>query len=109
MGDPVSISIKQVSAVAKASVTKAIEQRAVQFPIPNYTVGFIPPHWWLGIVIRNPDSEITLADAQKLATNVQSGVASSMTALRGGTAGIIFVGGHVTIGFAPPPETVIQE
>jgi hypothetical protein len=67
------------------------------------------PYWWLGIVIRNPDSQITLAAAQKLATGVQSDVANSVAELRNGTAGIIFVGGHVTIGFAPPPETVIQE
>jgi len=109
MADPVSISVKQVSAVARASVKKAIEGSAAPFLIPNYTVGFIPPYWWLGIVIRNPDSQITLAAAQKLATGVQSDVANSVAELRNGTAGIIFVDGHVTIGFAPPPETVIQE
>jgi len=37
MADPVSISVKQVSAVAKASVKKAIEGSAAPFLIPNYT------------------------------------------------------------------------
>lgn len=109
MADPVSISVKQLTAAAKTSAESALKRHAATFAKPDYILGFVPPHWWLGIVIRNPDNKLTLADAQKLATDVQSGVANSITSLHGVTGGIIFVGGHVTVGFAPPPDVTVAE
>jgi len=110
MADPVSISVKQLTTAAKGSVAKALDQNKAKFANPDFIFGFLPPPWILGIVIRNVDENVTLADAEKLATDVQAAVSDSVPTLSGvGKAGIIFVGGHVTIGFAPPPETVIQE
>jgi len=109
MASPASISVKQLTAAAKSSAAKALQQHRAILPTPDYTVGFIPPYWWLDIVIRNPDSKLTLVDAQKLATDVQSGVANSIAPLRSGTGAIIFVGGHVTVGFAPPPDVTVTE
>jgi hypothetical protein len=108
MADPVSISIKHISATAKSSVAKALEQHRAAFPGPHYIFGFVPP-WWLGIVIRNPEGKITFADAQKLATDLQHSVAATSPALRGGKPGVVFGDGNLTIGFAPPEITVIEE
>jgi hypothetical protein len=105
MADPKSISVKQLSTSAKSSVAKAIAAHQTTFKNPNYTFGFVPPYWWLGIVIRNPDSGVTLAEAQKLASDV-----AGATGLRGGTPGCIIGGGHITVGFAPPLDvSAIEE
>ncbi len=108
MAGPASISVKQLTTAAKASVDKALKQHQA-FAAPGRIIGFVPPYWWLGIVIRNPDSKLTLAEAQELASEVQSGVGSSIAQVRNAPAGIIFVGGHVTVGFAPPPDVSVTE
>lgn len=109
MANPVSIPVKQLTAAAKHSAETALKRHAATFAKPNYIIGFVPPYWWLGIVIRNPDSKVTLAAAQSLATEVQGGIASSVKTLPGGAGGVIFGGGHVTIGFAPPPDVTLSE
>ncbi len=109
MADPAAISIKQVSTAARASLARVLEQHEAAFPKPDHILGFVPPYWWLGIVIRNPDNKLTLTAVQQVATDVQSGVASSVATMRSGTAGIIFVGGHVTIGFALQPDVILTE
>jgi hypothetical protein len=109
MAGPVSIPLEQLTAAAKSSVANALKRHEATFAKPDYVIGFVPPYWWLGIVIRNPDNKVTLADAQALATDVQSGVADSVKTLSAPAGGIIFVGGHVTIGFAPPPDVSVTE
>lgn len=109
MAGPVSIPVEQLTAAAKSSAANALKAHQATFAKPDCVIGFVPPYWWLGIVIRNPDNKVTLADAQALATDVQSGVARSVTSLSGAAGGIIFVGGHVTVGFAPPPDVTVTE
>ena len=110
MASPASLSVKDISAAAKSSVDKAIVKHKAAFPTPNYTIGYVPPYWWLGIVLENADNKVTLAQAQALATDVHSGLTSSVAAARGADAGIIFVGGHIICGYYPePPISVLQE
>jgi hypothetical protein len=111
MAKPVSLSVKQISAAAKASVARALEQHKAAFPNPDFRVGFIPPHCWFGFVVYNPlVDKLSLGDAQKLATDVHGGISASMSAVKGGIPGVISGGGHIICGFMPPPEVdVIEE
>ena len=113
MASPVSISVKSFSATAKASVTKALAARQAAFPKPNYRIGFAPP-WWLGIIIINPDEKVTLAAAQQLATDIQSGIGRATPTLTAGVAGapsVVYGGGHIICGFIRPPDlmSVLEE
>lgn len=107
MAGPASISVRQISEKAKSSVEKALHAHSATFPKPTYILGFRPP-WIIGIIIRNPPEKVTLADAQKLATEVQGGVAGAL-GMRGGKTNVLFDDGHLTIGFAPPEPVLLQE
>jgi hypothetical protein len=110
MAGPVSISVKQVSAAAKSTVAKVLEQHKTTFPKPDYVLGFYPPHWWLGIVIRNPDLDhVSLGEAQKVAVDLQRRVGSAVAATKGGKPGVVLAGGYLTIGFAPPEPIIFGE
>jgi hypothetical protein len=99
MARPVSISVGEISKVAKATVEKALAGHKAAFPvIPDHRIGFIPPHWWYGFVVFDaPIDKLGLADAQKLATEVQLGIAGSMASVKGGKPGVIFNDGNLTI------------
>ena len=110
MARPVSISVKQISAAAKGSVSKALEQHKAAFPSPDYRVGFIPPYYWFGFVVYNPLVEkLSVSEAQALATSVHGGIADSMSAVKGGVPGVIWGGGHIICGFLPPPDINVFE
>jgi hypothetical protein len=109
MAKPVSISAKDISAAAKTSVAKAIGRHKAAFPKPDYRFGFIPPYWWVGFILENAEGTLTFADAQTLATDVHSGIADSVSSVRGGTPGAIFSGGHIICGFLPPREINLIE
>jgi hypothetical protein len=110
MADPVSISLRQVSAAAKVTVAKALEQHQAKIPRPNYRLGYFPPHWWFGFVIYKPDlGQLSLGEAQKLATDVHTGIAASVAVTKGGKAGAFIGDGNLTIGFAPPIEINLIE
>jgi hypothetical protein len=110
MAKPVSISVKQISAAAKGSVAKALERRSTVLPKPNYRIGFIPPYWWLGVII-DPQGpvELSLAKGEELAKEVHGGIADAVSAVRGGIPGVISSGGHIICGFLPPPEVELIE
>jgi hypothetical protein len=111
MARPVSISVGEISKVAKATVEKALAGHKAAFPvIPDHRIGFIPPHWWYGFVMFDAQiDKLGLAEAQKLATEVQLGIAGSMASVKGGKPGVIFNDGNLTIGFAPPIEINLIE
>jgi hypothetical protein len=110
MTKPVSISVKEISAAAKGTVAKALEQHKAAFPKPDYRIGFVPPHWWFGFVIYNPHiGELTLSNAQKLATEVHRGIAGSASSVKGGKPGVMLEDGTLTIGFVPPIEINLIE
>jgi hypothetical protein len=103
-----SISAKQITGAAKKSVDRILAQNNLRAVRP-IIVGFVPPWWWCGFVIRKPD--IWSIDAtEKLAVDVHRGIATSVPAVRGGQAGALIVGGHITVGFIPPREiTALRE
>lgn len=110
MAKPVSLSVKQISAAAKDSVSKALQDHKAAFPNPDFRVGFIPPHCWFGFVVYNPlVDKLNAGDAQKLATDVHGSIAGSMSAVRGGIPGVILGGGHIICGFLPPPDVNVFE
>lgn len=110
MAGPESISAKQIAAAAKTSVTKALDKHGAKFPRPKYEIGFVPPWWWIGIIIRNPEVEqATLGDARKLASDIQRDIAGAVPAVTGGKAGAVIQDGFITVGFLPPKEILIQE
>lgn len=112
MAGPQAISVKQISEAARGSVAKVLEQHKAKFPKPDYLFGFYPPHWWLGIVIRNPDlTHVALGDAQKLANELQASIGGvSAAATRGAKpGGAVLSGGHLTLGFEPPEPVIFAE
>lgn len=108
MAGPQSISFRQISAAAKSSATKALEQNKLKLPHP-YVVGFLPPWWWCGIIWRNPIDQVTLGEAERLAADVHKGIAASVPGAKGGKPGVLAAGGFTTIGFAPPIEINVLE
>jgi hypothetical protein len=109
MADPRSISPKDITAVAKSTVAKVLERHQGNFPKPNYRFGFFPP-WWIGIVLTNPNlGKVNLAEAGKLAADLGQGVGSAVSALKGGgKPGVLLGDGHLTIGYAPPIDFLVE-
>jgi hypothetical protein len=108
MAGPVSLSLKDFSGAAKASVDKALAAHASVFPRPNYTIGFIPP-WWLGIILIDAAEKATVAQATALATDIQRGISGPAAELHGvskATPGCVCVGGHIICGFIRDPSAV---
>ena len=110
MPGPKSISVHKISDAARDTVAKVVAQHKAKLPIPDYRFGFFPPHWWLGIIIRNPDLEkITFGEANRLATDLAKGVGGVAAAgIKPGRPGAVLDNGHLTIGFAPPPEVLFE-
>jgi hypothetical protein len=109
MAGPQSISVKTISAAAKVSAAKAIEQRK-QFRLPTpYTLGYLPPWWWCGIIWRDPLGPIALGEAETLAAEVHAGIAAQVPAVKSSKPGVLTAGGFTTIGFAPPIEISVVE
>jgi hypothetical protein len=108
MAGPVRISVKDLSAKAKSSVSKALDTHVKAFPRPNYIFGFVPP-WWIGIVLNNPIETLTVADANKLAADIHGGVGPAVAALKGTRPGVMVGPGHIICGFIAPPEIVLEE
>jgi hypothetical protein len=110
MAGPQSISVRKISDAARGSVAKVLEQHKAKIPFPDFRFGFCPPHWWLGIIIRPPDlDKISLGDSQRLAVDLQRSVASAAGGgFKPGHPGVILGDGHLTIGFAPPPEVLFE-
>src|SRR2546430_1559398 len=106
MSRAVSISVGEITKTAKATVEKALAGHKASFPVnPTHRIGFIPPYWWYGFVIYDANlDKLGLGDAQKLATEVHHGIASSFASVKGGKPGVILGDGNLTIGFAPPVE-----
>src|SRR5262245_32847055 len=96
----VSISAKQITGAAKKSVDRVLVQNNLK-PLKPIIIGFIPPWWWCGFIIRNPDV-FTLQAADKLAVDIHKSVVDSVAGAKGGLPGVITTGGFTTIGFAPP-------
>jgi hypothetical protein len=111
MPAPQSISVHKVADAARDSVAKVVAQHKAKLPIPDFRFGFFPPHWWLGIIIRNPDlDKITFGEAQKLATDLARGIGGVAAAgIKPGHPGAVLDNGHLTIGFAPPPEVFFEQ
>jgi hypothetical protein len=111
MSKPVAISVGEISKAARASVEKALAGHKATFPtVPGHRIGFVPPYWWYGFVIYDAQiDKLGLAEAQKLATEVQLGIAGSVASVKGGRPGVILGDGNLTIGFAPPTEINLIE
>ena len=111
MSRPVAISVGEISKAAKATVEKALGGHKAAFPvIPPHRIGFVPPYWWCGFVIYDAQvDKLGLGEAQKLATEVQVGIAGSVASVKTGRPGVLLGDGNLTIGFAPPPEINLIE
>jgi hypothetical protein len=105
MPGPASISVRQISAAAKTSVAKVLEQQKPPFQKPKFEIGFVPPWWWIGIIIRSPEfDQTTFSTAQKLAKDIHRGIGASVPAAKAGKPGAAIKDGTITIGFYPPKE-----
>jgi hypothetical protein len=109
MPGPKSLSVKDVSAAAKRSAARVLEQQKLPKP-PRFDVGFCPPPWWwIGIVIRDP-GPWTLADAKEASVALHRGIAAAVPSVKGGKPGAVLLDGDLTIGFVPPKEiNILQE
>jgi hypothetical protein len=103
----VSISAKQITGAARKSVDRILAKNDLRALRP-IIVGFVPPWWWCGFIIRKPDIW-SIDAAEKLAVEVQRGIATNLPAVRGGQAGALIAGGNITIGFIPPRDLALRE
>lgn len=104
-----SISAKQISAAARASATKAL---SAQIPKPpKFEIGFCPPPWWwVGIIISKVPNDLSLGDANKMATGLHRSIAAEVPAIKTGKPGAVLIDGNLTIGFVPPIDiNILQE
>lgn len=104
MAEPKSLSAKEITAAARGTVDKVLEQHGKVLPRPPYIVGFFPPPRWIGIILRERAADLTLGQAEKLATDLTHSIAEKVPAVRAGKPGVLVEGGHTTIGFVPPPD-----
>lgn len=111
MAGPASISVKQISSAAKSSVARVLEAQKPPFQKPKFEIGFVPPWWWIGIIIRSPEFDQTpFSTAQKLAKDIHRGIAAAVPAAKAGKPGAAIHDGTITIGFFPPKDIeLIQE
>ncbi len=110
MAKPVSISAREISAAAKGSVAKVLENHKPAFPMNDVRIGYFPPHWILGFILDSKQLEkSTLEDAQALANNVHRGIAGSVASVAAGKPALILGGGHIICGFLPPPDINLIE
>jgi hypothetical protein len=105
-----SISAKQISAAARTSAAKLVEQHKPQIGGAKFDIGFCPPPWWwIGIIIRKPPL-ISLADADKMAHELQRAIGDAVPSVKGAKPGAVLLDGNLTIGFVAPKElNIIQE
>lgn len=105
-----SISASKISAAARSSAAKLVEQHKAQLGSAKFEIGFCPPPWWwIGIVIQKPPV-ISLADAGKMATELQRAIGATVPSVKGAKPGAVLLDGNLTIGFVAPKElNIIQE
>jgi hypothetical protein len=103
MADVKSLSAKELTAAARSSAAKALDRHKALARAP-LTVGFVPPYWWIGLILREEAELEKIADAGKAAADIHAGIAAAMPSMKGGTPGAIFQGGHIILGFLPPKE-----
>jgi hypothetical protein len=111
MTRPVSISVGDISKHAKTTVEMVLAGHKSSFPtIPEHRIGYVPQHWWFGFVMYNwKNDNLTLNDAQKLATELHQGISASVSGAKAGKPGVVLADGNLTIGFAPPVDVNIFE
>lgn len=109
MAKAVSISVRDVTKVAKSTVKKVLANHKTVFPkAPDVRVGFFPPHYWFGFVMT-PTAEIQQAPLKELmevAVEIKRFTADQVTSsnLGAGRPGVMLNDGLITVGFAPPLE-----
>jgi hypothetical protein len=95
-----TLSAKQITSAAKKSVDRVLRQNGLK-PLRPIIVGFVPPWWWCGFILRDPDIW-TIQAAEKVAVDVHRGISAGVPGIKGGKPGVLTTGGITTIGFAPP-------
>jgi len=109
MAGPQSISVHKLSEAARGTVAKVLDQHKARIPVADYRLGFFPPHWWLGIILRAQDlDKVSLGEAQRLASDLTKGIGGAGTGIKPGHSGVVLGDGNLTIGFAPPPEVFFE-
>jgi hypothetical protein len=105
-----SISAKQISAAARTSAAKLVEQHKPQLGTTKFDIGFCPPPWWwIGIILHKPPV-ISIADADKMASELQRAIGSAVPSVKNAQHGAVLLDGNLTIGFVAPKElNIIQE
>lgn len=103
MADARTISAKQVTAAAKSTVAKVVAQhKALQRP--DIILGFVrPPWWWIGLILREAELK-SIAETEKLAASLHSGISAAVPALKTAKPGAIIQDGTITVGFIAPQE-----
>jgi hypothetical protein len=102
MPDAQSISASQITSAAKSAVAK-VQGRHKALQQRNIILGFLPPWWWIGLILRNPEIN-SIEEAQTMAGDVHAGIAAEVPAVRGATPGTIIRDHIIICGFILPPE-----
>lgn len=102
MPDAQSLSASQITAAAKNAVAK-VQGRHKELQQRNIILGFLPPWWWCGLILRNPGGD-SIEQAQSLSGDVHASMAAEVPALKSATPGTIIRDHTVICGFILPPD-----
>jgi len=103
MAEAKSISVRQVTAVAKSTVAKVAAQHKA-LTRQNIVLGFVrPPWWWIGLILREEELA-SIAEAETLAASLHEGISAATPALKSAKPGALISGGVITVGFIAPQE-----
>src|SRR3954452_9260480 len=106
MDKPVSISVGAISKAAKATVERVLADHKATFPkIPDHRIGFFPPHYWFGFIMKaTPETEkAAMSELMSVAVQIKRFTADQAGAgIAAGRPGVMLNDGLLTIGFAPP-------
>ncbi|MBR0754903.1 hypothetical protein JQ604_22195 [Bradyrhizobium jicamae] len=112
MDKAVSISVRDVTKAAQATVKKVLADHKKTFPKkPDFRVGFFPPHYWFGFVME-PTPEVLqapLSELTSVAVEIKRFTADKVGDAAGGRPGVMLNDGLITVGFAPPIDVNLIE
>jgi hypothetical protein len=97
-----SLSASQITAAAKKTVAKVAEKNRLLLG-PNVICGFVPPWWWIGLILQHDGGLESIEDAQNISGAMHEGISAAVPAFKSANPGTIIDDGRIICGFFPPP------
>lgn len=103
-----SLSASQITAAAKRTAAKVAEKNKM-LARPNVICGFVPPWWWIGLILQDHGGLESIDDAQAISGAMHQGISADVPAFKPAHPGTIIDNGRIICGFMPPPGVLAIE